>query len=437
MSTLLQELVQVDPAIAVDSVAEFRATLVAISNRMQEESSSSGNSLQAWWQWLEDEGYDGANFAAVLSKIGTARLGDQAFAALLSFCRTSEATADGIPHLLEHLHSHHPQLAAELETLEDLALVEEEQLLSTAGGMSKGGRDALIGVAAVAGGALVGVGGYKLGSRLHRAYREWAQGRGERVRAEAQATGERGEEKLNAELKSDFRELEQRGERSGAAALQEAREHPGQAINEAKALRAIDPQVYLNQKNIVHYTTDDIEDRAETLLAQHIMSFPKSIAKHVESRVERDVRNSPEYQQKLKEYAESSERYDEEFLLDVTPLDGQKLEQKLAPEFEKGDWFKTAVHDIWQSKGTPYRAEVTRDLTTRYRDLVSQEVTAAKDAAKKDADNEFYKMVGGIEEDFIRSEVRVTEDVLSTAEGAVKQAEREGEAILRDSEDLI
>jgi hypothetical protein len=68
MSNLLQLLQEVDPAITPEMAADLRAVLVAINQEVEAERTSLEWSLNSWWQWLDDEGYNREAFIGALRR---------------------------------------------------------------------------------------------------------------------------------------------------------------------------------------------------------------------------------------------------------------------------------------------------------------------------------------------------------------------------------
>ena len=158
MTALSQELTKSCPGIAAAAVAGFRACLLAIANAMQAGSEDQDQSLLSWWQWLDEEGYERQALVEVLSQVGRATIGDGAFAELTAFSKSIENDRDGIVTLIDYVNRQHPDLAQEMEKIERLAQEEENQIQNMAGGMSKGAKDALIGLGSAAVVGLVGLG---------------------------------------------------------------------------------------------------------------------------------------------------------------------------------------------------------------------------------------------------------------------------------------
>ncbi len=167
MATFTQELTEIAPNIASHEAAAFRSSLIALGRQLQDEPDSQAHSLQTWWQWLDDEGYDRETFATILTQICNVKIGEQSLLELTSFITSSKDNSDGIAMLLEQVKQSHPSFAEEVEILESLALEEDNQLAATAGGMSKGGK---IGIAVGAVGltGLIGGGIYLAIARKRR-----------------------------------------------------------------------------------------------------------------------------------------------------------------------------------------------------------------------------------------------------------------------------
>jgi len=201
MDSLQEELLQVDPALAAGSNHEFRATLVAISQRLEQEPEAETHSLQAWWEWLDDEGFDREAFAATLRQICQARVGDGATTQLVSTCHSLAEEGKTLASLIETVQDSHPVLVEQLETLETLAVEEQAQLDSRAGGttnLSKGGKWGI--------GVSVGVVGTSIiGGLIYRRFKKKAAERAEQ--AEIKANEEKA--RLAAELEAQQREAQQ------------------------------------------------------------------------------------------------------------------------------------------------------------------------------------------------------------------------------------
>ncbi|MCX5969107.1 MAG: hypothetical protein NTV57_16045 [Cyanobacteria bacterium] len=188
MTALSQELSKKYPGSVGISVAGFHAALAAIGREMHEETQAGHQSLWAWWQWLDDEGYERQAFAEVLCQLGRTTIGDEAFAALTAYSKSIENDPDGISTLIEYVNKHYPDLTEEIAKIEKLAEEEDIQIQNMAGGMSKVAKGALIGVGTLAGVSLVGL----VGKGIH-SY--WKRNKAEREsrlveKAEMKATND-------------------------------------------------------------------------------------------------------------------------------------------------------------------------------------------------------------------------------------------------------
>jgi len=137
MNSLLQQLADIDPGISAGQAAEFRTVSLAIAQRLQGEPTSLPLSLNDWWQWLDDEGYDRDIFGPILGRICSARMDDSAYHGLLGFLQANADLTEGIPTLHQYVHALHPELEQQLDNLLAVAHEEETQMNNVAGGASK------------------------------------------------------------------------------------------------------------------------------------------------------------------------------------------------------------------------------------------------------------------------------------------------------------
>ena len=188
MTNLREYLAQINPQIGTGAVAGFRSSLVAISAEVNGQPEAMELSLQQWWQWLDDEGYDRDDFARVATAVISANIGNQGLAEITAHIQAQQHQPAGIPCLLSHIDSTAPALAQEIDQLEDLAATEEKLLHSTAGGMSKAGVHALEAVGAVAGTALTAGAGVLTYRKIIKPIHQWWK---ERAAAKAEAAATR------------------------------------------------------------------------------------------------------------------------------------------------------------------------------------------------------------------------------------------------------
>lgn len=155
MSTLLALLQDADPTLSASMAADLRVGLVATNHQVQAEPASIEWSLNRWWQWLDDEGYNREAFREALQRFAAARINTAALADLVASCRTRGDEADGLALLQVLLEEIDADLIEPFHQLETLALTEERELALTAGGMSKAGTWGT-GLGVVAGLGLIG-----------------------------------------------------------------------------------------------------------------------------------------------------------------------------------------------------------------------------------------------------------------------------------------
>jgi len=137
MNTLLQQLAEIDPGVSTGQAAEFQTASLAIALRLHGDPTSLPLSLNDWWQWLDDEGYDRDIFGPILGRICAARMDDSAYHQLLGFLQANADVAEGIPTLHQYMHALQPELEQQLDNLLAVAHEEETQMNNVAGGVSK------------------------------------------------------------------------------------------------------------------------------------------------------------------------------------------------------------------------------------------------------------------------------------------------------------
>ena len=90
MTNFTEALIQIVPDIRTDGAAAVRSCLIGLGRQLQEDPDSQTHSLQTWWQWLDDEGYDRETFATILSQICKVRIGEQSLNELTSYIKSSK-----------------------------------------------------------------------------------------------------------------------------------------------------------------------------------------------------------------------------------------------------------------------------------------------------------------------------------------------------------
>ena len=427
MPSLLESLQLINPAVAAGAAADFRSALVAILQQLDQDEAAVNRSLQGWWQWLEEEGYEQEGFGLIFNQVCEAKLGEQGHAELLSCLQSNAAEPEGLPRLIEHVQSDYPALAKEIESLEELAVTEEQQLHATAGG-TKAGKDTGIAVGLLVGTAATVLVGYKAKKGVQWLANKWknrGQAATEKIEKDIQEDKLRGTEKLERET----RNLENQAQGKEESLLKKTLKDPEKAKQDV-ALSKI--EIFQNKVSIVDYTEEHIKTRVTKLVADHALTHGKTI---IEKDIKDAIRSSPEYRERVFKIAEQ-----EPFLADDSSdllLDAKRSIKKAADAVENGeydDYFADMEKEIWKSKGTELRANFMEELTSSYTKLLREEVELAKKEAKEDLDNPFFNMVDGGKARFKQSEIIVKEDVLYKAREATALAEKDAEAAARKAD---
>jgi len=290
VATLHEVLLKSNPAIAEDAVIQFRSGLVFIINRLHDEGAEGIQpSLLDQAKLLDDEGYDSHTLLTILNKVTEATIGSSATQELLSYIQENAAVLDGLPFLLDHVHSSFPELARAIDELETLAFEEENQLLAMAGGMSKkvevpliAGVVTTVGIAAVAG------------------YRKRKSMLAERAVREEQAAKD---EVHNYLSKKDIARYW--GDNKDYL-LQDAIKKGANANTIDAIIR--DPNLLIKQsKSLESLAAGDIEGYAEQLALRHFLKFEAALKPQVEeafagelSKFEISLRDSSEFRNEFK-----------------------------------------------------------------------------------------------------------------------------------------
>jgi hypothetical protein len=263
MTTFTEALTGIIPDIRTGTAADVRSSLIGLARQLQQDPDSQAHSLQTWWQWLDDEGYDRETFTTILAQICKVRIGEQSLNELTSYIESSKDNADGIAILLEKVKQSHPSLLEEVETLESLALEEENQLGATAGGLGKGGKWGVgVGVVAAAGiAALI----YKSTRNRPQALEHYAQIRIEEIDHEMVNERERFDSFVGRERPSFVVD------------------HPEEIIKNLEAVNG--SQRFKELKPIKDFSYFDISEKAANYVEAHYQKFEKQMKDKVEDRI--------------------------------------------------------------------------------------------------------------------------------------------------------
>jgi hypothetical protein len=436
MSTLLALLQDADPTLSSSMAADLRVGLVAINHQAQAEPASIEWSLNRWWQWLDDEGYNREVFREALQRLAAARISTAALADLFAACRTRGDEADGLALLHVLLEEIDADLIEPLQQLETLALTEERELALTAGGMSKAGNWGT--------GVAVGVTLLGLGILYYKKKKKKGTGDGEqreqRLTNELDTSVENEARHLSDaaifDKDSGGRLLRDDSKRLGQEELGKALRDPEQAIKIAENVR----QAQLNQMDIREYGEREIEVRMGQLVKDHLRVFGSKS----EELVINQLKASDAFKEKVKNTVADNFKRDaeEEFsTLGLGSGDAQ-LERAYLDEAQLARANKNVVDSEWfngelgfllsQPAGRKARAYEINKLSTAYRDLVAEEVQAAQ-ALKKDVREDLIGSLGP-DMDVITEEVDTAVQVSKVKiDKAVVQIDMDAMVIERDA----
>ena len=422
MASLLETLQLIDPAIASEAAAEFRTALVAILQQLEQDETAANRSLQGWWTWLDEEGYNRDGFGLILNQVCEAKLGEQGGTELRAFLQANAAELEGLPKLIDHVQSEVPDLAQTIESLEALAVEEEQQLVATAGGMSKG---ATIGVAVGGTVAVLGISGL-VGYAVHRRNKTRAANEA-RERAEQMLTVEK--ENAAAALRKEAR-MGVRAERGDGDIILKDIAHDPEALN--KALENPNAVVNLG-KGLEKYTEDDIETHVAELVGRHLSVFKTEINAEITTVFKDRIRANPEYQKQVLQ--ETDQLIDTEAeKLDFRDLGAEiknnDIYQAAIAKVENNPWFKGELANLEKTDMSKLRKEISSELTQSYKPLVKEEVAIAQQEALNDVDNEMINMVSDGKGLAKKSEIRVELEVRGAARDAKATAERDSAEII-------
>ncbi|MCX5969101.1 MAG: hypothetical protein NTV57_16015 [Cyanobacteria bacterium] len=425
MPALLETLQLIHPAMAAGAAAEFRSALVAILQQLDQDETAVNRSLQGWWQWLDEEGYDRDGFGLILNQVCEAKLGVQGGAELRGFLQSSADEPEGLPKLMEHVQTNHAALAKEIETLETLAVTEEQQLQATAGG-SSAGKDVAISLGVVTGTAATIYVGYKAVNGVRWLANKWRNRNQGALERDIDRDEVRGTERLEREAG----DLERQARREEGPLLERAMKDPAELLKYTESMRR---DVVLNKTSITEYTEQHIELRVEKLVGDHAVAFAETT---IDKDIKDMIRSSPEYKERVFRIA-ANDPITAEASSDLS-LDTKRAIRDAASAVENGeydDFFENMQKEIWSSKGTEIRAKFTKELTSCYTKLVRDEVELAKKEAQEEMDNPMLKFINEGKATFKESKVIAKDDVLYRAREATALAEREAKAAVREAEE--
>ena len=271
MTTLVERLRAPEIGIDAASAQEFRAGLAALTLAMQgAEHEAMQRSLQGWWDWFEDEGYDRDAIATALRRLVTARIGESRYLELLGFSTSIASDAEGLPILISHLQETHPTLAEELSQLEAQALEDEHQLMEVAGGKAAKIAAYTVAGALVVGGTLGVIHNYRKYKELGMLHAELADKERQmeaKAAVDARLADEHAAQILAHEVKPEIKVV-----------LPQLRSmDPEQRSAWFKASRQIRPEDAAS--TISRYAEKDIERHCNSLMWEHFITHEVNFVK--------------------------------------------------------------------------------------------------------------------------------------------------------------
>jgi len=289
MSNLLQAFQGVDPTAPASMANDLRACLVAINRQAQAEPSNTELSLNAWWQWLDDEGYNREAFAEALQRLGAARISEAHLANLVATCGSRGDEPNGLALFQELLQEIDKDSLDLLHHFEALSLTEEHELAHEAGGSrtnltTRQKVEIGVGVPLVVGG--IGF-AYRAGrSRRPTIHLDQIQARTDQIAREeehrARIIARADEEILVRHLGNDSR------------LLADDIAHGG--VNSTQKYTEIADDAFYNTKSIEQYTSEDVERRVSGLVYAHSYRFLEAA---VEQRLLREFKEGPKFRSKV------------------------------------------------------------------------------------------------------------------------------------------
>ena len=411
MATLHEVLSKSSPAIAKDAVTQFRSGLVSIINRLHDEDDECiQHSLLDQKKRLDDEGYDSYTFLTILNQVTETTIGSLATQELLSYIQENVAEPDGLPLLLAHVHSSFPELAQAIDELETLAIEEENQLLTVAGGMSKKAEIGLF----VGGGVTI------LGVAAYAAYQKRKSVLAERAVREEQAV------KDTFYRDTAFRNVDLYWEDNKSQLKLEALNN-GANRDTIQAIIRNPDRIVQPMKSLENYTTSIIEDHAEQLALAHFVKFEPAIQKQVEIAFAEELRNfedslreKPAFKREVKSRLEQKGIESDDLSWDeIEKLPGFNAIEK---DLINSGWSEGQVLEyVEYNRGSTHPLkEAFNEIKESYAAELTKEVNAAKKDVKSRAEKGYKDLLADFKLDgrFAReAELRVDSDIVSKTKG--------------------
>jgi len=412
MSTLLALLQDVDPAMTPSLASDLRAGLVAINQQAQAEPASEEWSLNRWWQWLDDEGYDREALLLPLQRFCAARIGAPALAQLAQDCHAMGHEPGGLRLLLDLLEAQDADLPEQLHRLEVQAQAEANELSLIAGGTSTAFKD--VGFTALGVGSVYVI--YRTCFKKKNRTDVAPSGL-DMIGHQVHKTEEALVQDLNVAA-NDASDLEFQ--------LREAiLKDPESAL---ARIKVEGPMVYENLKRVSGYSEKDVERRAAVLTAQHVREF---LLNQDEQLILEHIRKSPGYDRKVKEIAMADPEWSE----GIEHANLREILDRSRKALESGEWDDWFARNLEQLTNSDFKITLREGMIDKvynaYKFMVSQEVKAAKEAeASLRDDISITAVYGEAEDDFLFCKqevmagiVQVSDEAKAAARGAIDEAD--------------
>jgi hypothetical protein len=427
MANLLDLLQEVDPTISSPMAADLRAALVAISLELQRDDSSRQFSFNAWWRWLDEEGYNPESVLSVLRQLASARLGADAVAILVEVFHSHADAPDGLALLLAALNQLDPDVTEELHRLERLAISEEHELHQTSGGSARKKFDSVVLPAIVVTEIFLYVDGKeqkKFEADMNALYkRMWQNLRGktevvqDSIRTDLQAARE------------DVR-IARSDTRLAEAKLEEAfSKRPRDTL---QRLYNVNKDVFNNVKDIRNYSRCDLDDRVARLVAEHILTYTGHTALEM---ADSEIRTNPEFRTRL----EKSVLEVQKTVRPGVTVNVQEATQKAEEALMQGDWVhQQRVRILSSPEFVAFREREVERLGDVYRQMLDWEIQTARREAENPA-SAFLEQRIKFEGDSIiyKSKVWIDNDIVAKFDAAARDARDAERAAERDSSVII
>jgi hypothetical protein len=420
MNTLLQQLAEIDPGVSTGQAAEFRTVSLAIAQRLHGDPTSLPLSLNDWWQWLDDEGYDRDTLALILSQMSTARIGAAAQRQLLSHLEQISTEPEGLAKLIDHVQTLHPLLANDYASLETLALAEQQQLEATAGGMST---KATIGIAVgtfVTGGVAGGLFGYIYGKKKQ------VVEKSEHIETLARENALRKAKDAENKLISENPFVENMF--ANVKMTKKQQEAIIENLRSGKSTSGV-------ERNLLRITKNDVEKHSAEFVMQHLITYGKEINDEIEQTIRQNFENTKEVTDEIKKQIDNKDANDENtfFIFTDRKLEDRDEYLDAFNTVKQGEWYKKAFTAYRNNAIGPLRINSVKVIKDAYQNSIRNEIALAKEKALKDAkrktDSLLIDKSGYIDRKVSAMKTKLDKDIRKVATNSEREVDNEFIAI--------